>query len=112
MILVLISPRQAGLPFAQWLPEEAGRLVAVTADGAPVGEGFTEVVTVPDYTDDDAVLTAAREMARRHRPRAVLALAEADVERAALLRRELALPGLDSTAAAAYRDKVLMKRYA
>lgn len=112
MILVLISPRQAGLPFAQWLPEEAGRLVAVTADGAPVGEGFTEVVTVPDYTDDDAVLTAAREVARRHRPRAVLALAEADVERAALLRRELALPGLDSTAAAAYRDKVLMKQYA
>ena len=29
MILVLISPRNAGLPFAQWLSEESGRLVAV-----------------------------------------------------------------------------------
>ncbi|MFE4856730.1 acetyl-CoA carboxylase biotin carboxylase subunit family protein [Streptomyces sp. NPDC056670] len=112
MILVLISPRQAGLPFAQWLPEEAGRLVAVTAAGASVGPGFAEVVTVADYTSDDAVLAAAREAARRHRPRAVLALAEADVERAALLRRELGLLGLDTTAAAAYRDKVLMKQYA
>ncbi|MEV6723762.1 hypothetical protein AB0M94_22825 [Streptomyces xanthochromogenes] len=112
MILVLISPRQAGLPFAQWLPEEAGRLVAVTASGVPVGPGFADVVTVDDYTDDDAVLAAAREAGRRHRPRAVLALAEADVERAALLRHEWGLPGLDTTAAAAYRDKVLMKRYA
>ncbi|MFJ3880230.1 GNAT family N-acetyltransferase [Streptomyces sp. NPDC090077] len=112
MILVLISPRQAGLPFAAWLPEEAGRLVAVTAAGADVGPGFAEVVTVPDYTCDDAVLAAARDAARRHRPRAVLALAEADVERAALLRGELGLPGLDTTAAAAYRDKVLMKEYA
>ncbi|MGW7578639.1 ATP-grasp domain-containing protein [Streptomyces sp. NPDC054765] len=112
MILVLISPRQTGLPFARWLPEEAGRLVAVTAAGASVGTGFAEVVTVADYTSDDAVLAAAREAARRHRPRAVLALAEADVERAALLRRELALPGLDTTTAAAYRDKVLMKQYA
>ncbi|MFI6055261.1 acetyl-CoA carboxylase biotin carboxylase subunit family protein [Streptomyces violascens] len=112
MILVLISPRQAGLPFAQWLPEEAGRLVAVTAAGVWAGPGFTDVVTVADYTDDDAVLTAAREAGRRHRPRAVVALAEADVERAALLRREWGLPGLDTTAAAAYRDKVLMKQYA
>ncbi|MFJ3519106.1 MULTISPECIES: acetyl-CoA carboxylase biotin carboxylase subunit family protein [unclassified Streptomyces] len=112
MILVLISPRQAGLPFAAWLPEEAGRLVAVTAAGTDVGSGFAEVVTVPDYTCDDAVLAAAGEAARRHRPRAVLALAEADVERAARLRSELALPGLDTTAAAAYRDKVLMKEYA
>ena len=67
MILVLISPRNAGLPFAQWLSEENGRLVAVTADGVAVGEGFAEVVTVADYSDDDAVLDAARDAARRHR---------------------------------------------
>ena len=60
MILVLISPRNAGLPFAQWLPEQRGRLVAVTEAGAAVGEGFAEVVTVSDYSDDDAVLDAAR----------------------------------------------------
>lgn len=112
MILVLISPRNAGLPFAQWLPEERGRLVAVTAAGAEAGDGFAEVVTVTDYADDDAVLDAARTAARRHRLRAVLALAEVDVERAAVMRGELGLPGLDSIAAAAYRDKVLMKKYA
>ena len=112
MILVLISPRNAGLPFAQWLPEQNGRLIAVTAAGVAVSEGFAEVVTVSDYSDDDAVLDAARAAARRHRPRAILALAEVDVERAAQLRSEFNLPGLDTIAAAAYRDKILMKKYA
>lgn len=112
MILVLISPRNAGLPFAQWLPEQRGRLVAVTAAGVAVGEGFAEVVTVSDYSDDDAVLDAARAAARRQRPRAILSLAEIDVERAAQLRSEFNLPGLDTISAAAYRDKILMKKYA
>src|SRR5262245_57666793 len=94
VILVLISPYDADLPFAQWLSEESGRLVAVTAAGAEVGDGFAEVVTVADYTDDDAVLDAARGAAKRHRPRAILALAEIDVDRAAVLRGELSLPGL------------------
>ena len=75
-------------------------------------DGFAEVVTMADYTDDDVVHDAARDAARRHRPRAVLALAEIDVKRAALLRREFGLPGLDTFAATAYRDKVLMKKYA
>ncbi|MCQ4041303.1 acetyl-CoA carboxylase biotin carboxylase subunit family protein [Streptantibioticus rubrisoli] len=112
MILILISPRNAGLPFGSWLAESAGRLLAVTADGVDIGAGFAETATVPDYTDDDAVLAAARRLAARHRPTAVLALAEVDVERAAVLRGELGLPGLDTAAALAYRDKVLMKRYA
>jgi ATP-grasp domain len=112
VILVLISPRNAGLPFAQWLSEESGRLVAVTAAGVEVGDGFAEVVTVADYTDDDAVLDAAMAAARRHRPRAILALAEIDVDRAAMLRGELGLPGLKTVAATVYRDKIPMKVFA
>jgi biotin carboxylase len=112
VILVLISPRNAGLPFAQWLSEHRGRLVAVTAAGVAVGDGFAEVVTVSDYSDDDAVLEAARAAVRRQRPQAILSLAEIDVERAAQLRSEFNLPGLDTTSAAAYRDKILMKKYA
>src|SRR5215211_4398318 len=91
MILVLISPRNAGLPFAQWLSEESGRLVAVTAAGVEVGDGFAEVFTVADYTDDDAVL---------------------DVDRAAMLRGELGLPGLTTVGATVYRDKIPMKVFA
>lgn len=112
MILVLISPRNAGLPFGQWLSEESGRLVAITAAGVDLGDGFSEVVTVADYTDDDAVLDAARAAAKRHRPRAILALAEIDVSRAAVLRGELNLPGLGTVAATVYRDKVPMKAFA
>ncbi|AWK71749.1 carboxylate--amine ligase [Rhodococcus oxybenzonivorans] len=112
MILVLISPRAAGLPFAGWLPEERGRMVAVCAAGAEPAEGFAEVIPVADYSDDVAVLRAARALARWHRPTAVLALAEVDVERAAVLRGDLGLPGLDTGTAAAYRDKILMKELA
>ena len=42
------------------------RLVAVTAVGVAVGEGFAEVVEVADHFDDDAVLGAAMAAARRH----------------------------------------------
>ena len=36
--------------------------MAVTADGVAVGEGFAEVVTVADYSDDNAVLNAAETL--------------------------------------------------
>ncbi|WP_052499142.1 ATP-grasp domain-containing protein [Streptomyces vietnamensis] len=112
MILVLLSPRNAGLPFAEWLREKSGRLLAVTAEGVDPGPGFAEVERVPDYTDDAAVLDAARRMAGRHAVTRVLALAEADVERAAALRAGLGLPGQLPESARAYRDKVLMKELA
>ncbi|OBA88872.1 carboxylate--amine ligase [Mycobacteriaceae bacterium 1482268.1] len=112
MIIVLISPRNASLPLANWLPELTGRLIAITAAGVAVGEGFADVIRVADYHDDDAVLAAARSAAELHRPQAILALAEVDVERAAALRSEFELPGLDSIAGVAYRDKILMKKYA
>ncbi|MET7381424.1 hypothetical protein ABZT08_21795 [Streptomyces sp. NPDC005526] len=112
MILVLLSPRNAGLPFAEWLPEESGRLLAVAAQGVAAGPGFADVERVADYTDDASVLAAARRMADRHTVTRVLALAEVDVERAAELRAELGLPGQLPAGARAYRDKVLMKELA
>ncbi|MFF9121351.1 acetyl-CoA carboxylase biotin carboxylase subunit family protein [Streptomyces massasporeus] len=112
MILVLISPRNAGLPFAEWLPEESGQLLAVTAQEVATGPGFADVERVTDYTDDASVLAAARRIAERHTVTRVLALAEVDVERAAGLRAELGLPGQLAASARAYRDKVVMKELA
>ena len=112
MILVLISPRNAGLPFAQWLPEQRGRLVAVTAAGVALGEGFAEVVTV-------IRLLRRRRGARRSEGRRQASPASGDPgsgrdrRRASRpLRSEFNLPGLDTVAAAAYRDKILMKKFA
>ncbi|WP_335938782.1 ATP-grasp domain-containing protein [Streptomyces sp. PTD5-9] len=112
MILILISPRNAGLPFADWLDEERGRLLAVTARGTDPGPGFLDVEQVADYTDDTAVRDAARRLRERHGVTRVLALAEVDVERAAALRAELDVPGQRPDSARAYRDKVLMKERA
>src|SRR3954452_22154478 len=103
MIFLLIIPRRAALPFERWLPELRGELVAVAAAGVELTDGFAEVVTVPDWNDTGLVLAAARDLAARYGPRAVLGPAEFDVERAAVLRGELGLPGLDTVAAEAYR---------
>ncbi|MDJ0383065.1 hypothetical protein [Streptomyces sp. G-G2] len=112
MILVLLSPRNAGLPFAEWLGEEAGSLLAVTVHGIDPGPGFLDVETVADYVDDTAVREAARRLCARHGVTRILALAEVDVERAAALREEYDLPGQRPESARAYRDKVRMKELA
>ena len=112
MILILLSPRNAGFPFAEWLREETGRLLVVTARGVDPGPGFLEAETVVDYFDDASVLQAARWLCKRHEVTRVLALAEVDIERAALLREEFGVPGQRPGSASAYRDKVLMKELA
>ena len=112
MILILLSPRNAGLPFAEWLREETGRLLVVTARGVDPGPGFLEAETVPDYFDDASVLRAARRLCERYEVTRVLVLAEVDIERAALLREELGVPGQRPGSASAYRNKVLMKELA
>jgi hypothetical protein len=112
MILILLSPRHAGLPFGEWLPEKTGQLLVVTARDVEPGPGFVDAETVPDYVDDASVLRAARRLGQRHQVTRVLALAEVDIERAALLREELGVPGQRPGSACAYRDKVLMKELA
>lgn len=112
MILVLLSPRNAGLPLGEWLREETGQLLAVTSRGVGPMPGFLDVVTVPDYFDDASVLEAARRMSERHSVTRILSLAEVDVVRAAFLREELGIPGQRPWSATAYRDKVVMKELA
>jgi len=113
VIVVLISPRHADLPYTTWLADAADRVVAVHPAGAAICPGFDETIAVPDYTDTPTVLAVARQLHSAADPvRAILALAEVDVERAALLRAEFGLPGLDPAGARAYRDKVTMKEYA
>ncbi|MDN3292652.1 hypothetical protein QWM81_01050 [Streptomyces ficellus] len=112
MILVLLSPRNAGLPLGEWLGEETGRLLAVTGAGVDPGPGFLDVEPVADYFDDASVHKAARRLCDRHQVTRVLALAEVDVERAAQLRNEFDLPGQRPESARAYRDKICMKELA
>lgn len=112
MILVLVPPRQAALPFPRWLADSTDEVVAVTARDTAVDAGFSRVCRAADYLDDDAVLAAARGLAAGRSVRAVVALGEMDLERAARLREGLGLGGLAAGQARAYRDKVVMKRLA
>ncbi|WP_414448182.1 acetyl-CoA carboxylase biotin carboxylase subunit family protein [Burkholderia sp. 22PA0099] len=111
MILLLLSPRTAHLDYSAWLHDCADELIAVAPHDAEVAAGFHEIARVEHYADDAEVLAAARSLMQRHTIRRIVALAEVDIERAALLRAELNLPGQSPDSARAYRDKVVMKRH-
>jgi biotin carboxylase len=73
-------------------------------------EAVAEVVGIPDGRGGVAsYLEAATAIARRRRVARVVALEEYDVLTAALVREELALPGMGSTVARRFHDKLSMR---
>ncbi|NLH82452.1 MAG: hypothetical protein GX458_16635 [Phyllobacteriaceae bacterium] len=73
---------------------------------------FAEARFFGNYESNDLVETAAVELGAAHRITSVLAFSEADVLRAARIRKRLRLPGQDFADASFFRDKVAMKRRA
>jgi biotin carboxylase len=67
---------------------------------------------LPDDAGVEAVIHAAAEVGRDRKTHALVALEEFDVVTAALAREHLRLPGLQSTAARVFRDKLAMRERA
>jgi biotin carboxylase len=67
---------------------------------------------LPDDAGFEAVIHAAAEVGRERKTHALVALEEFDVITAALAREHLRLPGLQSTAARVFRDKLAMRERA
>jgi hypothetical protein len=86
--------------------------VILTSDGWTVPDlpGMALVLQFPNYTANDWLPAVAGEMITKYRLSRVVALAEADVLRAADLRAAYDLTGQDPAQALPYRDKVEMKR--
>jgi biotin carboxylase len=89
-VLLLTRAKLLGEPWAREALEE---VFALRDDGG----GF------------DAYAEVAVHLARRHRVSRVVALEEYDVLTAARLREELALPGMGSTVARRFQDKLSMR---
>lgn len=114
--VVLLSRQPlAQRPLHRWLDDTARTIVLITSRSAVAGaqdvlaEHFPQHRLVADYfswsTDQ-----VAEDAARRHGAELVASTSEQDVLRAARLRVRLGLTGQQSDSAAAYRDKVIMKR--
>jgi biotin carboxylase len=77
-------------------------------DGWP-RESLDVVLTVPNSAGPDAFVQAVSEVARWRRVDRVVALEEYDVLNAALVREHLRIPGMGTTTARLFRDKLAMR---
>jgi biotin carboxylase len=71
-------------------------------------ESLDDLIALPDDADTDLFLHLAAFLGRQTRIDRVVALEEFDVITAALVREHLCLPGLSSSAARVFRDKLAM----
>jgi biotin carboxylase len=72
-------------------------------------DALADLVTVQDHASADTYVSAVTEIARRNRLARVVALEEFDVITAGLVREHLRLPGLTSSEARLFRDKLAMR---
>jgi biotin carboxylase len=67
------------------------------------------VVTVPNAATADVFVEAVADLARREHLDRIVALEEYDVMHAALIREHLRIPGMGTTTARLFRDKLAMR---
>ncbi|MGZ4113293.1 MAG: ATP-grasp domain-containing protein, partial [Tumebacillaceae bacterium] len=112
-ILILNRFRASMCKFSEWLAPLNEELYVFmpelgVADFLAQG-GYALVKGFDDYRNDGLVEIEALRLHRERPFRAVIALDEADVMRAARIRERLGLPGQHVESATAFRDKVVMK---
>ncbi|MFI5616756.1 acetyl-CoA carboxylase biotin carboxylase subunit family protein [Streptomyces sp. NPDC051567] len=114
-LIVLHRWRDTHARYADYLDHEAHRVTYVSTElgRASLPRAAAEVVTVGLTDDLPAVRGAvAALVARFGAPRRLVALNEGDLDTAALIREEFAIPGQTSAGLAVFRDKLLMCRTA
>ena len=72
-------------------------------------ESIDDLIAVPNDASPDLFIHAVSQLARPHRLDRLVALEEYDVLTAALVREHLRLPGMGSTTARLFRDKLAMR---
>ena len=94
--------------FASVVPEGS---VLITSGPVDVdADRLAVVAEFDEYTTNDEIPLAAEELIIRHGLARIVVLAEADILRAAEIRRRLGIPGQSPEDALHFRDKTLMKR--
>jgi len=72
-------------------------------------DAVDEFLTVPNHATPDTFVHAVTEFARHRRLDRIVALEEYDVMNAALIREHLRIPGMGTTTARLFRDKLAMR---
>jgi hypothetical protein len=110
-VAVLHRVPRSVTPLDQWLAPILPDVTLLTSDDAAgdYGKRIDSVIAFSDYANDGVVLGSLRELCAAGGISRIVHVAEADVLRAAQLRDEFDLPGIRTSAALAYRDKLVMK---
>jgi biotin carboxylase len=78
-------------------------------DGEWPREALEDLVTMPSGLNPEQILNTVSWMARGRRYDRIVALGEFDTERAAQIREHMRIPGMGTTTAGCYRDKLAMR---
>jgi hypothetical protein len=104
-------------PYDRWLSDYDGKIILLCSrehldllgENLPQGGGYHHVEAVSGYEASGRVEARALELAREHDVQHVIACQEQDLERAAVLREILGLPGQTLDSVLPFRNKVMMK---
>jgi biotin carboxylase len=72
-------------------------------------DSIDETLTLPNGANADVFVEVVSEFARHHRVDRIVALEEYDVMHAAMIREHLRIPGMGTTTARLFRDKLAMR---
>ena len=111
--ILCVASFYKGNEFIRECQRRGGRVVLLTREKL-LGEDWArdaldDLIAVPGAGEERSYLEAATHLARRRRVTRVVALEEYDVLTAARIREYLCLPGLGSTAARHFQDKLAMR---
>jgi len=111
--VVCLASYFKGNEFLRQLRRRGCRVVLVIKeklrDEAWDRECIDDTLTVPNGAGADLFVEVVSEFARHHRVHRIVALEEYDVMHAAVIREHLRIPGMGTTTARLFRDKLAMR---
>lgn len=113
LTVVCLASYFKGNPFLRQLRAQGCHVVLVIKEKLAgddwAREAVDELVTVPNTASPEFFVHTVSELARHRRIDRVVALEEYDVMNAALIREHLRVPGMGTTTARLFRDKLAMR---
>lgn len=113
LTFLCLAGYEKGHEFLRELKRQGQRVILITASNLQGAdwprESLDDIFFLPDMYDLNAMINGVSYLARSHRFDRIVAIDDFDVETAAALREHFQMPGLGTTVARRFRDKLAMR---
>jgi carbamoylphosphate synthase large subunit len=113
LTFLCLAGYEKGHEFLRELKRQGQRVILITASNLQEAdwprESLDDIFFLPDMYDLNAMINGVSYLARTHRFDRIVAIDDFDVETAAALREHFQMPGLGTTVARRFRDKLAMR---